>query len=190
MRDLRTSMAMVVYREFPPEVIGPLAQHLESAGVDELLVPDGLMAPWPRSLWTPETVPLAAHVGHDSWHDPIVTATLAAAATENLGVALATDAIRRGPGELMHALLSLGSLTKGRASVHLGAGEARNVHPFGWKRSEGLKKFEDHLRIQNLLWECDAPVDFDGNVFSLRQGWLDRPARTGRSSSRLARARS
>jgi len=149
-----------------------LAQHLEASGVDELLIPDGVMAPWPAAFWKPEITPLAEAVGPDSWHDPVVTATLAAVATEKLGVAIATDAIRRGPAELLHALLSLSSLTRGRASVHLGAGEARNVRPFGWKRSEGLRKLEDHLKIQKMLLETDSPVDFDGNIFTLRQAWL------------------
>ena len=60
----------------------------------------------------------------------------------------------------------------GGAIFQVGAGEAKQTRPFGWKRSEGLARLEDQFRLFRAFWESEEPVDFDGNVWTMRRAWL------------------
>lgn len=149
------------------------ARALEESGVvDYFQAWDQLIGFWPPSLWRPEHTVFANVVNDcDSFADAFVLAAFAAATTR-LGVAVSTDAIRRGPAELMQTMLTLAAATEGRAVLMLGAGELKQAKPFGYRRAEGLDRLEDLLRIFPLLWECDEPIDFDGNIWKLRKAWV------------------
>ncbi len=85
---------------------------------------------------------------------------------------VSTDAVRYGPGELMRSALTLADLTEGRFALMLGAGEVKQCKPFGWKRSEGLARLEDHLRLYHEIWDAKEPFDFEGNYWKFDTAWL------------------
>jgi phthiodiolone/phenolphthiodiolone dimycocerosates ketoreductase len=43
-------------------------------------------------------------------------------------------------------MLTLQSMTERQATIMIGAGEAKQVTPYGWKRAEGLARLEDQLK--------------------------------------------
>jgi phthiodiolone/phenolphthiodiolone dimycocerosates ketoreductase len=108
----------------------------------------------------------------DSLSDAFTMATIAGAAAQNLGIACTTDSVRRGPAELMQTMMTMANLTEGKAIFQIGAGELKQTKPFGWKRSEGLARMEDMLKIFRLLWESEEPFDFEGNFWNYKKAWL------------------
>jgi phthiodiolone/phenolphthiodiolone dimycocerosates ketoreductase len=161
------------HRSVPPQAVAEMVKGLEASGViDDFWTFDQLSSWLPRAIWTPDVVPGAAYVSDpDSYADPFITAAFISAATR-LGVAVSTDAIRRGPAELMQAMITLASATEGKAKLLLGAGEVKQCAPFGYRRSEGLARLEDVFRLARLLLEADEPFDFDGTFWQYRQAWI------------------
>jgi phthiodiolone/phenolphthiodiolone dimycocerosates ketoreductase len=148
---------------------------LEQSGVvDYFWTYDQLTSWFPKVLWRPENTPLAETAADcDSFYDGFLLGAIAGAATSKLGVQMGgTDSVRNGPAELCQKMYTLAALTEGRAWVGLGAGEVKQHRPFGYKRSEALGRMEDILRIARLFWECDGPIDFDGNYWKLRNAYL------------------
>jgi phthiodiolone/phenolphthiodiolone dimycocerosates ketoreductase len=108
-----------------------------------------------------------------SWYDPAIALAVAAVNHPTLGVILGgINAIRTGPAEMFRAGLTLASLTQGKAMCWVSVGELYNAAPFGYKRSEGLARLEDHFRLYQLLWERDSPFDFEGNVWKFHNAHL------------------
>ena len=165
----------------PPQQFGELARAVHGSGVvDNLFMWDQITNFWPPHLWTVENAPLAAVIPDiDSYGDAFAMGAYALAAAPGAGVAISTDAIRRGPAELNQTMWTLASMAQGRAILQIGAGEAKQTGPFGWRRAEGLGRLEDHLRLFREFWERDEPVDFEGNHWTMRRAWL--------GSARIAR---
>jgi phthiodiolone/phenolphthiodiolone dimycocerosates ketoreductase len=69
---------------------------------------------------------------------------------------------------LANEWLSLSHLSKGRAILGIGCGEAENITPYGLDYSKVVSRFEESLAIIRLLWENDEPVDFDGTFWTFR----------------------
>jgi phthiodiolone/phenolphthiodiolone dimycocerosates ketoreductase len=67
---------------------------------------------------------------------------------------------------------TLAMATPGKATLSLGAGEVRHVTPFGRKRSVGLKRLNEALQILRLLWDAKEPVNFSGEVWTLKDAWI------------------
>lgn len=181
MSRVQTALPFQLDRSFPPTMAGMFAQMVEASGVvDDFQSWDQLTSWWPRVLWKPEHSPLAAQMPDcDSYADAFMLAAIAAAGTTKLGMAVSTDAIRRGPAELLQSMLTLAGATEGKATLMLGAGELKQVKPFGYKRSEGLARLEDAFRVIRLLLENDEPIDYDGHHMTVRQAWIGaaRPSR-------------
>ncbi|AFR48211.1 LLM class flavin-dependent oxidoreductase [Gordonia sp. KTR9] len=182
MSDKRQVETMVPYlgdRNIDPRMAGAFARALEASGVvDYMQTWDQLTSWWPQSVWTPANTPRAATgmADPDSFADPFILAGIGAASTESLGVGVSTDAIRRGPAELMQSMLTLGHAARGRAALMIGAGELKQAKPFGYKRSEGLSRLEDHFRLYRQLIEAKEPFDFEGNHWTLSKGWIGSAA--------------
>jgi phthiodiolone/phenolphthiodiolone dimycocerosates ketoreductase len=159
-----------------PQQFAELARAVHGSGVvDNLFMWDQLTNFWPPHLWTVENTPLAAVVPDlDSYCDAFAMGAYALAVAPGAGVAISTDAIRRGPAELNQTMWTLTSMAGGRAVFQIGAGEAKQTGPFGWRRSEGLARLEDQLRLVHEFWERDEPVDFEGNHWTMRRAWLGR----------------
>jgi len=169
-----TSVPLISDRFSPPSAFTTCARAAASSGfVDELLVWDQMTNFWPRQLWTPEHSPMAAVLPDlDSYADAFALSAHVLAGAPDLGVAISTDAVRRGPAELFQTMLTLQTMTERHATVMIGAGEAKQTTPFGWKRSEGLGRLEDQLRTFRALWDAAEPIDREGNFWSLRHAWM------------------
>jgi phthiodiolone/phenolphthiodiolone dimycocerosates ketoreductase len=107
----------------------------------------------------------------DSFPEVRALAAVGAATADGIGMSISTDAIRRGPAELMQ---TIANLAEGRAPIlQLGAGELKQMKPFGWKRMQGLKRFEDHLRYIQAFWGSDDPViTLEGNYWNFDHAWI------------------
>ena len=176
---VQTAVPVDASRYLPLAMFGEKLELLHASGaVDYVHVWDQLMGWWPRHLWTPENSPLARFVGDiDSQPEAFTLGAYALAVAPEMGLSISTDAIRRGPTEVLQALLTLENLSgqAGRAPIlQLGAGEVRNIKPYGYKRSEGLKRLEDHLRFYHAYRTCDEPIDLEGNIWKYDQAWLGR----------------
>jgi phthiodiolone/phenolphthiodiolone dimycocerosates ketoreductase len=170
-----TSIPLISDRFTPPAAFAAYAQGAAASGVvDELLVWDQMTNFWPRQLWNPENSPLAALLPDiDSYADAYVLSAYVLAAAPNLGITVSTDAIRRGPAELFQTMLTLQNMSAGRITVMMGAGEAKQATPYGWKRSEGLARLEDQFHSFHALWDATSgPVDTTGNHWSLKNAWM------------------
>jgi len=172
--EVQTMIGSFLDRHFSPRMAGDMAKAFEASGVvDYYQGWDQLVAWWPNALWRPDVTPLAQVMKNcDSLADAFTMATIAVAATHNLGVASTTDSIRRGPAELMQTMMTLAHATEGKAIFQIGAGELKQTKPFGYKRSEGLARMEDMLKLFKLLWEAEAPFDFEGNFWNYKQAWI------------------
>jgi phthiodiolone/phenolphthiodiolone dimycocerosates ketoreductase len=127
----------------------------------------------PPSLWTPEITPMACLIPDpDSLSDPFVMASYAVASAPELGVSILTDSIRHGPAQLIHMMMTLANVTEGKALFQVGAGEVKNINPFGWKRSEGLSRMEDLYKIFQAIWDSDGPIDYEGSHLTLKRAFL------------------
>ena len=67
---------------------------------------------------------------------------------------------------------TLATASGGKATLSLGAGEVRHVTPFGRKRSIGLKRLNEALQILRLLWDAKEPVNFEGEIWTLKDAWI------------------
>src|SRR5256885_17120213 len=146
-------------RTINPKMAMQFAQTLEASGVvDDFMAWDQVQGWWPRSLYTLEHTPIAEVIQDpDSFHDAFLLAGFGAAATSNLGVVVTTDAIRRGPGELLMSMLTLAGATEGRAVLMLGAGEAKQGRPPRYRPAQGPRRMEDFFQAPELVLHSDAP---------------------------------
>ncbi len=150
-----------------------LVEAADAAGLDSIMVPDHLMAWFPRATWPDigniaETLP-SPHV----FMDPMVAIASWAAATDSVRFATAvTDPIRRPPGQLAVSALSLFHLTGGRFILGISCGEAENCVPYGLPFDTPVSRLEEALQIIRLIWTQER-VDFDGRFWQLRGAICD-----------------
>jgi phthiodiolone/phenolphthiodiolone dimycocerosates ketoreductase len=166
---------MPLNRYVPFEEGAALAQAFEASGVvDDILMWDQLAWFFPPSLWTPENSPMAEYQPDaHSFGDVFMLAGYLHRAAPKLGIVLSTDAVRRGPAEMMQSWLTLSEMTGGRAILQVGAGEAKQCKPFGYKRSQGLGRLEDLLSITNEWWEKKGgPIDREGNYWTMKNAYI------------------
>ncbi|HKG88579.1 MAG TPA: LLM class flavin-dependent oxidoreductase [Nitrososphaeraceae archaeon] len=80
-----------------------------------------------------------------------------------------TDAIRRHPSSIALSTITLDRITKGRAVLGIGAGEAQNVVDFGIEFSKPVTKFQEQLEVIERLFESDPDnhVNYDGIYYKL-----------------------
>jgi phthiodiolone/phenolphthiodiolone dimycocerosates ketoreductase len=173
---IETAVPVDASRHLPLSLFGEKLKLLHASGaVDYVHVWDQLMGWWPRHLWTPENSPLARFVPDiDSQPEAFTTGAYALATAPDMGLSISTDAIRRGPTEVLQALLTLENIATRPPVLQLGAGELRNIKPYGYKRSEGLKRLEDHLRFYHAFRTTDGPIDLVGNIWKYEQAWIGR----------------
>ncbi len=84
------------------------------------------------------------------------------------------DPFRRHPVEIAQASATLDQLTNGRVVLGLGAGELMNLEPFGIDWTRPVTHLKEAIEIIELLWQADysKPANYDGEVFSLRNAFL------------------
>jgi phthiodiolone/phenolphthiodiolone dimycocerosates ketoreductase len=85
-----------------------------------------------------------------------------------------TDAIRRHPSSIALSTITLDRITKGRAVLGIGAGEAQNVVDFGIEFSKPVTKFQEQLEVIERLFESDPDnhVNYDGIYYKLNNACL------------------
>jgi phthiodiolone/phenolphthiodiolone dimycocerosates ketoreductase len=150
------------------------ARRAEAKGYDSLWWPCHLMGWHPQSVWRTDVTPLAAmQKNADVYFDPVPTIAAVGAQTSRIRLGIGvTDVIRRHPAMLAQSILTLDHITKGRAILGLGAGEALNITPYGLDFSKAVSKLEEGLRLIRLLWSAEGPVNFDGKFWQLRDAVL------------------
>lgn len=154
----------------PVESLIKTAQRAERVGYDAIWWPDHWMGWHPESVWTPDVGEIAAYMPNPHMYlDPVAAMAAAAVVTERvrLGTAV-TEPIRRHPSALAHEWISLDHLSKGRAILGIGAGEAENNEPYGIDYSKQVSKLEEALEIVRLLWSTTEKVDYEGQFWTLR----------------------
>jgi phthiodiolone/phenolphthiodiolone dimycocerosates ketoreductase len=172
--DVEIAIPLLYDRNFPPSAWTEAAKVLEASGVvDYLQTWDQLTSWFPQSMWNPANTPLAAVMPDcDSFSDAFTMGVYAQAAAPGLGTVMSTDAVRTGPAELTQKMMTISDITGGRSIFQLGAGEIKQCKPFGWKRSQGLSRLEDHFRAFQALWNADRTINFDGNHVKFTNAWL------------------
>jgi phthiodiolone/phenolphthiodiolone dimycocerosates ketoreductase len=159
------------------------AQRAEADGYDAMWWPCHLMGWHPDSLWTEDLTPLAeAQANPHIYFDPLLMMAVAGADTERLRVgSVVTDLVRRHPAMVANQMLTLDHLTKGRAILGLGSGEAMNVTPYGIDFSRPVGRLSEGIDVIRLLWGAEGPVDYNGQHHHLEAAVLglspygDRP---------------
>jgi phthiodiolone/phenolphthiodiolone dimycocerosates ketoreductase len=165
----------------PSSVFADVARALEASGVvDQMMTWDQLVYFWPPQVWTDQTTGMKGMIGDlDSHRDVFATSAYGLSAAPKLGLTVSTDAIRRGPAELFQTMTTLAEMTEGEAIIQMGAGEYKQCKPYGWKRSRGLARLEDHLKLAGIIYDNQEPVSFEGNDWTFDHAWLGaaRPPR-------------
>ena len=172
---IETAVVVDASRHTPLSMFVDRVKAIEATGVvDYVHLWDQLTSWWPREMWNSAATPLADVLPDiDSFPDQFALGALGAYATPDLGVCISSDAIRRGPAELMQTMLTISNLAGRRAPIlQIGAGELKQCKPFGWKRSQGLASLEDQFRYIEAFWNTDGPVDLEGNRWSFDHAWI------------------
>lgn len=161
-------------RALRPQAAVAFAQQLESSGVvDWFQTWDQLVSFYPQGLWRPDVTEMAALTPDcDSYYNAAIIAALAASATERLNITTTIDAVRSGPAELLQTMLTIAAAGGGRTSVQIGAGELKQCKPFGYKRSQGLKRMEDIFQIIHKLQTTDGLISHEGNHWNYQDAWI------------------
>jgi phthiodiolone/phenolphthiodiolone dimycocerosates ketoreductase len=174
-REVETAIVVDASRHTPLSTFVDRIKALEATRVvDYVHIWDQLTSWWPREMWNPDVTPLATTIPDiDSFPDSFALGALGAYETPDLGMCISSDAIRRGPAELMQTMLTISNLAGRHTPIlQLGAGELKQCKPFGWKRSQGLSSLEDQFRYIEAFWKTDGPVDLEGNRWTFDQAWI------------------
>jgi len=174
-RKVETAIVVDASRHGSLSMFVDRIKSIEASGVvDYAHLWDQLTSWWPREMWNPEVTPLANVLPDiDSFPDQFALAALGAYETPDLGICISSDAIRRGPAELMQTMLTISNLAGCHTPIlQLGAGELKQCKPFGWKRSQGLASLEDQFRYMEAFWNTEGPVSLQGNRWNFDQAWI------------------
>jgi phthiodiolone/phenolphthiodiolone dimycocerosates ketoreductase len=174
-RGVETAIVVDASRHAPLSTFVDRIKALEATGVvDYAHLWDQLTSWWPREMWNPGVTPLANVLPDiDSFPDQFALGALGAYATPDLGMCISSDAIRRGPAELVQTMLTISNLAGTRTPIlQLGAGELKQCKPFGWKRSQGLTSLEDQFRYMDAFWNTDEPISLEGNRWNFDHAWI------------------
>jgi len=93
-----------------------------------------------------------------------------------------TDTQRNHPARTAQMVASLDVISRGRAILGIGAGEAMNIVPFGlpWEPPRTrLARLEETIRVIRALWASSRQelLNFVGQFYQLREAFLSQPPR-------------
>lgn len=126
---------------------------------------------FPDGLWTPELAPIAAEWPRNAFWDVYPLATYLAARVPGSRFLFSLDTIRRGPDVLAQTLMTLQELC-GDVQFAFGAGEIKQLAPFGYREEKPIARLRESLDVIQRLWSADAPIDYAGKTLSLRNAHL------------------
>jgi phthiodiolone/phenolphthiodiolone dimycocerosates ketoreductase len=124
----------------------------------------------PHSIHTPDVTPLAEQVPSlQLFYDSAPVIAVAAQQTERIKFVYGSiDSVRRSPFIIAQTLLTLDHLTKGRTITLLGAGEQKQMKPYGYSRLGSHDKLVDTVHIiRRFLDSGGEPVSYEGRVWTL-----------------------
>jgi len=124
----------------------------------------------PHSIHTPDVTPLAEHIPTlQLFYDPAPVIAVAAQQTERIKFLYGSiDSVRRSPFIIAQTMLTLDHLTRGRTITMLGAGEQKQMKPYGYSRIGSHDKLVDTVHIVRRFHESGGePVSYDGRVWNL-----------------------
>jgi len=157
-------------------------EDFDSGRYHSIWLPDHLVSFWPDSIWTPEFTDLATVSFSPHRHlDGLAVAAATAVLTHNTPLATSVvDTVRRHPSSLAQTALTISHLSQGRFILGLGCGETENTVPYGFDFNKPVGRFEESLKVINLLWHSDGPVDFEGEFYQLHHARLDTEPYAGK----------
>jgi len=125
------------------------------------------------SIWIPDHIILENYRGIslDAW------CVLSAMATHTSRVTLSTsvtDPYRRHPAVLAQIVATLDNISRGRAILGMGAGEAMNVDPFGIPRDRRITRMKETVEVVRRLWTGEM-VEYQGEMFELSKAFIQVP---------------
>jgi phthiodiolone/phenolphthiodiolone dimycocerosates ketoreductase len=171
-RPLRIAYPYDNHRSTPIAAAGPFANAIQQSPIDFCWLWDEFAGWFPGDLWSTKNTPAADLVDVNSLSDPFVLAAFAIAANPKANIRLTTDAVRNGPAGLLRQVLTLASGTAGQVVTAIGAGEIRQMRPFGYKRSEGLARLEDMFILLNKLLDEKDPFTYEGKHWNFKQATI------------------
>jgi phthiodiolone/phenolphthiodiolone dimycocerosates ketoreductase len=124
----------------------------------------------PDSIHTPDVTPLASQVPSlQLFYDPAPLFAVAAQQTEHIKFLNGSlDSVRRSPFIIAQTMLTLDHLTKGRTITMLGAGEQKQMRPYGYSRAGSHDKLIDTVQIiRRFLDSGGDPISYEGRVWKL-----------------------
>jgi phthiodiolone/phenolphthiodiolone dimycocerosates ketoreductase len=157
--------------QFPPFTSNRTAvQAFEEVGMDFVCYWDQHCLTIPRTIWTPDIVPVSEYYHIDAWFEPWPQMTDAALATNRVGIGLTvSDAVRRHPSILAQLGATLDHYSEGRFFLGLGAGEEKQAGPYGITRDKPFARLEEQLKLIRKFWSTFDPIDFDGEFYKVKQ---------------------
>jgi phthiodiolone/phenolphthiodiolone dimycocerosates ketoreductase len=129
------------------------------------------------ALWMPDHI---VDVDGDKT-DPWTTLSAVAVRTKRIRLGSAvTDTQRSHPARTAHQVASLDQLSRGRAILGIGAGEAMNIVPYGlpWDQPQDrITRLAEAITVIRLLWSStrEKPVSYEGRFYRLENAFLSQP---------------
>ncbi|MGA2664677.1 MAG: LLM class flavin-dependent oxidoreductase [Nitrososphaerales archaeon] len=160
-----------------PKKRGHLRFGLATVSVEpQQAVEDGILAEKAGfdAIWVPDHI---VDVNGDKLEPWTVLAAIAVQTKKVLLSPSVTDTQREHPSRTAHVATTLNHISKGRAIVGIGAGEAMNVVPYGlpWDEPAGrAARLEEAIRVIKLLYSSsrEKMVSFKGSYYSLDRAFL------------------
>ena len=149
-------------------------KRIEQIGYDSVWFADHLMGWIPESIWTPDLIKISEiqNSPHD-FYDVFSTLSVAAWNTQRVSLGTSvTEVFRRHPAVLAQIFITLDHISKGRTILGIGAGEGENVIPYGIKWEKPVSRLEEAIKIIKLLWKSKEKINFDGNIWKLKNAVL------------------
>ncbi len=163
---------------YPPADQEELARRLTDAGI-RLWLADQTLNWFPDGLWSRELTPIADEWRKNAFWDVYTQGAYLAGRVPGSRFHFSLDAIRRGPDVLSQLMLTLHEFTGGGVTFALGAGEAKQLAPFGYEAPKPITRLEETIRTIRRLWSEDEPFDFEGKTMTLRNAQLGTRAADG-----------
>ncbi len=149
-------------------------KRIEDIGYDSVWFADHLMGWIPQSIWTPDLIGMAEIQSspHD-FYDVYSMMSISAWNTHNINIGTSvTETFRRHPAVLAQIFLTLDHISRGRVILGIGTGEGENVVPYGIKWEKPVTRLEESIKVIKLLWENDDKVNYDGEIWKLKNAVL------------------
>lgn len=174
-----------LYSRVAPDLVLTSSRALALAtGADSIFLPDHLIGVIPRSIYTAEHVVIKRLVPDlDACYEPWTTLGHLAARNRLTRVRLGTgctDTERRSPAITAQAAATLHQLSRGRAILGIGAGEAMNQAPYGIPGGHLVERFGEAIATIRALWDSGGqPVSRESPYFPLRDAMMTVPPYRG-----------